>query len=147
MLADVVQRGTGTAARSLGWPAAGKTGTTNDNSDAWFVGYTARLVAAVWIGHDDPSQLLGPRQDGGRAALPLWMQLVAVAEGGRTPRPVPGAPPPGLVRARVDRETGLLARPCGAGLDLWFRRGTEPREQTAGDEDLPADLSRTSRDF
>ena len=150
MLADVVARGTAADARSLGRPAAGKTGTTNDNSDAWFVGYTARLVAAVWIGHDDPSRLLGRRQDGGRAALPLWMQLVAAAEGNRPARAVPGAPPPGLVRARIDRETGLLARPGapgGGSIDLWFRRGTEPQAHTGEADDLPVDLSRAASEF
>src|SRR5690606_17571424 len=85
-LADVVARGSAAAARALGRPAAGKTGTTNDNSDAWFVGFTGRLAAAVWIGHDDPARPLGPRQDGGRAALPLWMELVRLAEGDRAAR-------------------------------------------------------------
>jgi penicillin-binding protein 1A len=148
MLSDVVARGTGTGARALGRPAAGKTGTTNDNSDAWFVGYTARLVAAVWVGHDDPSVLLGGTRDGGRAALPLWLEAVRLAEGGRSPRPVLGEPPAGLVRARVDRETGLLAAPgAGGAADLWFRRGTEPHGTAGEAADVPVDLSRTSREF
>ncbi|HEU5058628.1 MAG TPA: PBP1A family penicillin-binding protein [Kofleriaceae bacterium] len=148
MLSDVVARGTGTGARAIGRPAAGKTGTTNENSDAWFVGYTARLVAAVWIGHDDPSRLLGAGRDGAHAALPLWNQLVVLAEGGRAARAVPGAPPPGLVRARVDRETGLLAQPgAGGAIDLWFRRGTEPHGIAGEAADVPVDLSRTSREF
>jgi penicillin-binding protein 1A len=149
MLADVVARGTGTGARAIGRPAAGKTGTTNDNSDAWFVGYTARLVAAVWVGHDDPSHhLAGASRDGAHAALPLWVQLVSLAEGGRRPRPVPGDPPTDVVRARVDRETGLLAQPgAGGAVDLWFRRGTEPNVVAGDSADVPVDLSRTSREF
>ena len=148
MLSDVVARGTGTGARAIGRPAAGKTGTTNDNSDAWFVGYTGRLVAAVWVGHDDPAVLLGARGDGAHAALPLWNELMKVAEADRSHRPVPGDPPGGLVRARVDRETGLLARPgAGGAIDLWFRQGTEPHGVTGGAADVPVDLSRASREF
>jgi penicillin-binding protein 1A len=148
MLSDVVARGTGTGARAIGRPAAGKTGTTNDNSDAWFVGYTGRLVAAVWIGHDDPSRLLGAGRDGAHAALPLWSELVRIAEGKRAARAVPGDPPAGLVRARVDRETGLLAQPgAGGAIDLWFRRGTEPHGVAGGAADVPVDLSRASREF
>ena len=148
MLADVVLRGTGTGARAVGRPAAGKTGTTNDNSDAWFVGYTARLAAAVWVGHDDPSHLLGAGRDGAHAALPLWAELVKLAEGGRAAHPVPGDPPGGLVRARVDRETGLLAQPgAGGAIDLWFRRGTEPHGVAGEAADVPVDLSRASQEF
>ena len=147
MLRDVVQRGTATTARALGRPAAGKTGTTNDNSDAWFVGFTARTLAAVWIGNDDPAKVLGAGNDGAHAALPLWVQLVELAEGGRTPRPVLGDPPPGLVRAVVDRETGLLAEPGGGGVELWFRRGTQPTERAADAPGVPADLSRASGEF
>ena len=129
MLRDVVTRGTGVPARSLPWPAAGKTGTTNKNTDAWFVGFTGRVVAAVWLGHDDPSKVLGRRQDGGRAALPLWMKLVRLAEKGRSPVDLPGPEPEGLVRTAVDRETGLLARPgAGGSAELYFRAGTEPTE-------------------
>jgi len=148
MLRDVVERGTGNAARALGRPAAGKTGTTNDNSDAWFVGFTARLLAAVWVGHDDPSHVLGPQRDGARAALPLWIELVALAEGTRRPLPVLPDPPPGLVRAVVDRENGLLAEPgAGRAIELWFRRGTEPTIRSGEAPGVPVDLSRASREF
>jgi penicillin-binding protein 1A len=148
MLRDVVLRGTGSAARDLGRPAAGKTGTTNDNSDAWFVGFTGRLLAAVWIGHDDPSHVLGPGRDGAHAALPLWIDLVRLSEAARAPRPLPGAPPPGMVRALVDRETGLLAEPgAGGAIELWFRRGSEPTARTGDAPGVPSDLSRASREF
>ncbi|HTE54497.1 MAG TPA: transglycosylase domain-containing protein [Kofleriaceae bacterium] len=149
MLRDVVLRGTGSAARDLGRPAAGKTGTTNGNTDAWFIGFTARLLAAVWIGHDDPSRQLGAGRDGAHAALPLWMELVALSEASRAARPVPAEPPPpGVVRAVIDRETGLLAEPgAGGAVELWFRRGTEPHERAGDAPGVPADLSRASREF
>jgi penicillin-binding protein 1A len=106
LMTGVVQRGTATAARALDRPAAGKTGTTNRNGDAWFVGFTGRVTAAVWIGHDSPTHSLGPRADGAHVALPVWMRLIAAAEGSRPAEPVPGPPPPGLERVRT------IARPA-----------------------------------
>ena len=101
-MAAVVDRGTAAAAASLGRPAAGKTGTTNDNTDAWFVGFTGRALAAVWIGFDDPTTKLGPTGDGAHAALPLWMRAIRAAEGDRPKIAVPGEPPSGMERV-VDR--------------------------------------------
>ncbi|HVK74539.1 MAG TPA: transglycosylase domain-containing protein [Kofleriaceae bacterium] len=148
LLTGVIQRGTATAARALGRPAAGKTGTTNDNSDAWFVGFTARVVAAVWVGHDDPAVKLGPKDDGAHAALPSWMRLVRAAEGDRPPGPVPGPPPPGLERARIDRESGLLAAPgAGGALDLWFVRGTAPVDVAGRPGAGGTDFARSAREF
>jgi penicillin-binding protein 1A len=145
MLVAVVERGTATAARRLGRPAAGKTGTTNDNTDAWFVGYTGRVVGAVWLGHDDPAQSLGPRQDGSRAALPLWIDLVAAAEGERAPVALPGEAPERVRRARVDRETGLLAAPgAGGAVDLYFKEGSAPTETVGRGA---SDLGRLTREF
>jgi penicillin-binding protein 1A len=75
MLRGVVERGTGTAARVLGVPIAGKTGTTNDFSNAWFLGYTPTIVAGVWVGHDR-LRTLGPDETGARAALPIWIGVM-----------------------------------------------------------------------
>jgi len=149
MLRDVVLRGTGTLAKKLGRPAAGKTGTTNKNTDAWFVGFTGRVVAAVWLGYDDQSRRMGYHDDGGKVALPVWMGLVAASEGAkRPPQPVPGPAPSGVVSARVDRETGLLARPGAGGAEsIYFRDGTAP-DKVAGQVDgVPQSLSRVSREF
>jgi penicillin-binding protein 1A len=148
MLADVVKRGTATTARGLGRPAAGKTGTTNDNTDAWFVGFTDRVTAAVWVGHDDPARSLGPRRDGAHAALPLWMRLVRAAEGDRPPQPVLRPAPSGLERVYIDRETGYVAEPGASGaVELYFKAGTVPTQHVGRVNEVPTDLGRLSREF
>ena len=108
MMMDVIRRGTGVRAMQLGRnDLAGKTGTTNEQRDAWFSGYNDGLVTSVWVGFDN-HEPLGRRELGGRAALPVWMAYMAVALDGVEDRP-PEAPE-GLARARIDPETGLLAR-------------------------------------
>jgi penicillin-binding protein 1A len=76
MLEDVVQFGTAIKARSIGRPAAGKTGTTQDFTDAWFIGFTPQLTAGVWVGFDDKQISLGKRETGAQAALPIWMEFI-----------------------------------------------------------------------
>jgi penicillin-binding protein 1A len=147
LLTGPVQRGTATAARGLGRPVAGKTGTTNDNTDAWFVGFSARTTLAVWVGHDRQAVELGPRDDGAHAALPLWLDVMRLAEGVRPPGPVPGAPPPELVQAKIDRETGLLAAPGAPGATLWFRPGSAPVDVAAPPSGTGRDLGRQAREF
>ncbi|MDB4954184.1 MAG: glycosyl transferase family 51 [Myxococcales bacterium] len=147
MMAAVVSRGTAAAAGSLGRPAAGKTGTTNDNTDAWFIGFTGRTLAAVWIGFDDPLTKLGNEGDGAHAALPLWMRAIRAAEGARAALPVPGEAPSGMERVSIDRETGLVAAPGTGGLDLWFKAGTAPTEISGQPGTSPTDFGRTSREF
>lgn len=146
MMAAVISRGTGSAA-AVGRPAAGKTGTTNDNTDAWFVGFTGRTLAAVWIGFDDPAHKLGPQGDGAHAALPLWTRAIRAAEGGRPAVAVPGTAPPGLDRVSVDRETGLLAAPGAGGLAVWVRTGTAPTEVSGRPGTSPTDFGQSSREF
>jgi penicillin-binding protein 1A len=90
MLQGVVEQGTAVAARVLERPLAGKTGTTNDFSNAWFVGYTPSIVAGVWVGHDRPRSL-GTEETGARAALPIWVSVMRAALRGR---PVEAFPPP-----------------------------------------------------
>ncbi len=80
ILEDAVKRGTGQLATSLGRPVAGKTGTTNDYKDAWFVGYIPGLVAGVWVGNDNQKPL-GHGESGSRAALPIWVRFMGGAAG------------------------------------------------------------------
>ncbi len=147
MLTGPVQRGTATAARQLGRPLAGKTGTTNDNTDAWFVGFSARATIAVWVGHDAQIDELGSRDDGAHAALPLWMDLMTRAEGDRPPGAVPGPVPADLVQEKIDRNTGLLAPPGGPGALLWFKPGTAPVDVAAPPSGVGRDLGRSTREF
>ncbi len=109
MLKDVITRGTAARARALQRPdLAGKTGTTNEQKDAWFSGYNGDLVATVWVGFDQPATL-GRREYGGTAALPIWMKFMAEALEGKPESSQPM--PDGLVNARIDPETGRTARP------------------------------------
>jgi penicillin-binding protein 1A len=76
MLEEVVQFGTGIQAKQLGRPAAGKTGTTQDYTDAWFIGFTPQITSGVWVGYDDKQISLGKKETGARAALPIWIQFM-----------------------------------------------------------------------
>jgi penicillin-binding protein 1A len=76
MLEEVVQFGTGMQAKQLKRPAAGKTGTTQDYTDAWFIGFTPQLTAGVWVGYDDKQISLGKKETGAKAALPIWLQFM-----------------------------------------------------------------------
>ena len=107
MMRDVVRRGTGRRAMQLGrHDLAGKTGTTNDQRDAWFCGFNPSLVAVAWVGYDD-HRPLGARETGSRAALPMWIAYMKVALE-NVPETIP-PPPPGMVTVRIDPKTGLLA--------------------------------------
>ena len=76
MLEDVVQFGTGVRAKELGRPSGGKTGTTNDFTDAWYIGFTPQITAGVWVGNDDKRVSLGSKETGARAALPIWLEFM-----------------------------------------------------------------------
>lgn len=126
MLEGVAQRGTAARLNALGFPVAGKTGTTNESRDAWFVGFTPDLVVAVYVGFDDP-RTLGRRETGSSVALPIFQSFMAQA---MTDKPgVPFRMPEGIRLVKVDAATGALAAPSAAGA-IWeaFIPGTEPRE-------------------
>ena len=107
ILRDVVRHGTGRKAMVLGrGDLAGKTGTTNNQRDAWFCGFVPSLVAVAWVGFDD-HKTLGNHEVGGRAALPMWIKFMRTALAG-VPERIP-PPPEGLVKVRIDPDTGRLA--------------------------------------
>lgn len=107
MMRDVIKRGTGVGARELGRnDLSGKTGTTNDQRDAWFSGFNADLVTTVWVGFDDLAPL-GNGEVGGRVALPAWKYYMGTALAGQPDHIVPQ--PWGLVRVKIVPESGLLA--------------------------------------
>ena len=127
MLRSVVQEGTGRAIVDAGVrdPVAGKTGTTNDGADVWFVGYTPSLVAGFWFGADDPRPL-GQGATGGRLAAPAWADFYL---NGWREHAGDWTPPAGLVRRKIDAENGFLANTyCPTVRDEWFKAGTEPTE-------------------
>ncbi len=123
MMKSVVTEGTGRAATSLGRPVSGKTGTSNGQRDAWFVGGTPDLLAAVWVGFDD-MQMLGRGETGGGAALPMWVDFMTKASAGQPVRDFPQ--PPSIEVQTIDRKTGLLAAPGGEGIEEVFIHGTAP---------------------
>ena len=103
MLREVVLHGTAAAAASLKYPLAGKTGTTNDFTDAWFIGFSPSLSCGVWIGYDE-KKTLGAKESGAHAALPMWMDFMKAALAGRDPgdfQPPPGSPP-SAVAQKID---------------------------------------------
>jgi len=126
MLQDVLRTGTakGLATFARDHPAAGKTGTTDEGQDAWFIGYTPRLLTGVWIGHDRPRPG-GRGFTGGIVAAPVWERFMRKAV---LYRPAEDFPQPeGLVAVRIDPANGLLAtEACPAAVDELFREGTEP---------------------
>jgi penicillin-binding protein 2D len=129
MLKDVVERGTATALRRIvpaRVPVAGKTGTTNDNTDVWFVGMTPELVTGVWLGFDKPA-MIAPGAAGGTLAAPIAGRIIAAAYESRSAGT--WTAPPGVVAVEIDRATGQVAdakTPTDRRYNEWFLIGTEP---------------------
>ena len=136
MMRDVVRRGTGRKALALGRnDLAGKTGTTNDQKDAWFSGFNPDLVATVWIGFDQPTTL-GRWASGGGTALPVWVDYMREA--------LDGAPeeqfeqPEGIVTVRIDPDSGLLASPGQKdAIFEYFKTGSAPTEYARTKDIIP----------
>jgi penicillin-binding protein 1B len=129
-LEGAVERGTGWPLRAMGYhgPVAGKTGTTNEARDAWFVGYTPEIVAAVWVGFDDGRPL---GLTGARAALPIFGRFLIGALGAEGDREFPE--PPGLESVAIHESSGLRAGFLCWGRHEWFLVGTAPRERCGPD--------------
>jgi penicillin-binding protein 1A len=126
MMRSVLSEGTGAAVRASGFSvdAAGKTGTTNDLRDAWFVGFTPQLLTVVWVGLDD-NQALG--LSGGQAALPIWLAFMQRALAGRGDHPF--EVPENVSFVDIDRDTGATAVPgCLRVSSESFMPGSEPQE-------------------
>ena len=135
MLRSVVDEGTGRAVRAAGitGPVAGKTGTTNNGSDVWFVGYTPTLAAGFWFGYDTPHSL-GEGANGGKYAAPAWADFYRRGWRERDNSAAWKAPD-GLIAREIDPETGLLAEEwCGSRRREWFKPGTEPTEYSCETE-------------
>ena len=126
LLKAVIQEGTGWRVKALKRPAAGKTGTTNDLRDAWFMGFTPDLVTGVWVGYDDRIPM-GKGETGSRAASPIWLYFMSEV---LKERPVEDfSAPEGVVFAKIDVEKGLLASPYSKKTVFQaFKEGTEPKE-------------------
>jgi len=121
ILQDVTVYGTAARAASLGRVIGGKTGTTNDSFDAWFIGFSPEFIAGVWVGTDEHGVTLGPNESGSKAALPIWMDFM-----GRYLANFPKSDfkqPPGIVAVTIDRKTGLVSE---TGRTMYFVQGTEP---------------------
>ena len=127
MLKSVIERGSGWHAKDLKRPCAGKTGTTNEGGDVWFIGYTPQLAAGVWVGYDDRSISLGERVTGGTLACPIWTKFMEEALAGKPI--VDFSQPDNIEWALIDPQTGLLAlsKTPGAFLEA-FIKGTAPKQ-------------------
>jgi 1A family penicillin-binding protein len=127
MLRSVVDQGTGRVLREMGvrGPVAGKTGTTNNGADVWFIGYTPTLVAGVWFGYDSPRPI-APNASGGRLAAPAWAMFYLDGWHERSPSGS-WTPPEDLIERQIDAFNGDLANEwCPVTQREWFKPGTEP---------------------
>jgi len=128
MMEGVVQRGTGTAAKSLGRPVAGKTGTSNDYKDAWFIGFTPELAVGVYVGFDTPRNM-GRQATGGEMAVPIFTEFVQNALAGQPPTPfnMPG----GMAQVWIDPSSGVKANGGDVAIYEAFKPGTGPNLVTS----------------
>jgi penicillin-binding protein 1A len=156
VLGEALERGTGTAALDTGLggmkiPAAGKTGTTNDGADAWFIGYTPDLVTGIWMGFDQPHPILDDAT-GGRLAAPVWGRMMQRFYTGRQP-PAPWRRPDSVVVRSVDTASGLLLKEgcspltgtSGASYKELFLANVQPAAWCPGREEMPGNGFPTAR--
>ncbi|MCD6266213.1 MAG: PBP1A family penicillin-binding protein [Deltaproteobacteria bacterium] len=146
LLKAVVTEGTGWRAKALSRPVAGKTGTTNDLKDAWFIGFDPTLVTGVWVGYDDSRQM-GKGETGSRAACPIWLYFMREVLKGKPI--IPFQQPEGVVIAKIDARTGLLASPFSQKTCFQaFKKGTEPtRYSPKPDSGKPGEFFQLDMDY
>ncbi len=127
LLRGVVQRGTGAAAAALDWPLAGKTGTVDDYTDAWFIGFDPNITVGVWVGYDEKKPI-GSGETGAVAALPIWMEFMRgyIDLRGDRKNPPTFEPPGNIVFLPVDRTTGEPTADGTSGISEAFISGTQP---------------------
>jgi penicillin-binding protein 1A len=144
LLRAVVEEGTGRRLKRLGRPLAGKTGTTNEQGDAWFMGFSPEIVTGVWVGNDD-NTVLGWGETGAGAALPIWGGFMKVALEG-IPIHDFDVPKENIVFERIDRDTGLVAD--GQTADAYYQpfiAGTAPK-RTVGERNVATDAEEALRE-
>lgn len=144
ILEGVVQRGTAKAARALNRPIAGKTGTTNNSIDAWFIGFSPDIVVSVYVGYDAPRSL-GEKAEGATVALPIFIHFMQEALKAKSP--VPFRIPPGIRLVRIDAKTGFLPSqdtPSGDIILEAFLPGTEPTQFALRNRPLPVINTKTT---
>ena len=125
LLRGVVERGTGQQAAGIPWPLAGKTGTVDEYTDAWFVGFDPEITVGVWVGHDE-KRTLGDGEEGARAALPIWIEFMRTHIGERADAPT-FRTPSNIVFLSVDPMTGNIVAPSSPdAIHEAFISGTEP---------------------
>jgi penicillin-binding protein 1A len=141
LLDGVFKNGTGWRAKELNRPTAGKTGTSNDLYDAWFVGYTRQYIAGVWVGLDEEAPM-GKGETGSRAASPIWVGFMKRVHEGLPVEVF--QPPEGVEFAKIDAETGLLPIPESKDVIFeCFKEGTVPTDYTKA----PGEISEKSDFF
>jgi len=137
LLKEVVQSGTGWRVKALNRPVAGKTGTTNNLYDAWFVGYTPRYVTGVWVGYDQ-ERTLGEKETGSRAASPIWLDFMKQALAGKSEKVF--AVPEDVVFSKIDLRTGLLPIPESEHTAYeCFKEGTAPEKKTKAPDTMDSE--------
>jgi penicillin-binding protein 1A len=136
LLEGVVQNGTGWRAKSLNRPVAGKTGTTDQFMDAWFIGFTPELITGVWVGFDD-ERSLGENETGARAASPLWVTFMSKI---LKDKPIKDFPvPEGVEFTKIDPQTGQVSSGREGILEC-FREGTGPTQKASAPTKTPSDF-------
>jgi len=146
LLQAVVKEGTGWRIKALKRPVAGKTGTTDDLRDAWFLGFTPSLVTGVWVGYDD-RRPMGKGETGSRAASPIFLYFMQDVLKGKPI--VPFENPEGIVITKIDAKTGLLASPFSEKTCFQaFKKGTEPTIYSPKpDQAKPGEFFQLDMDF